>query len=189
MLPFRFAYIEVGMKILVIGAVSAITIMLSGCVTPPLGPTVPVMPGRNKDFTVFQQDDAACQDYARQRTTGGAQSANNKAVTEGILGTALGAGLGAAVGGGRGAAIGAASGAVVGTAVGANTSARSQHGLQRQYDIAYAQCMSSRGNQVDYGLPDYRYRRAYRYGPPPGAYPPPSDAYPPPPPPPLPPGD
>ena len=173
------------MRIHAIGAFSIATIMLAGCVTPPRGPTIPVMPGPNKDFAAFQQDDGVCRDYAFQVTNGGAQSANNRAITEGILGTALGAGLGAAVGGGRGAAIGAASGAVVGTAVGANSSARSQGGLQRQYDISYAQCMASKGNQVNMGGPGYGYRRGYRYGPPPGNYaPPPPDYYPPPPPPP-----
>lgn len=171
------------MKIHAIAALGAATIMLVGCVTPPRGPTIPVMPGPNKNFEAFQQDDAACRDYAFQMTNGGAESANNKAITEGILGTALGAGLGAAIGGGRGAGIGAASGAVVGTAVGANTSARSQGGLQRQYDISYAQCMSSKGNQVNQG--GYGYRAPYRYGPPPGYYPPPPPPgyYPPPPPP------
>jgi hypothetical protein len=169
-----------------IATLGAATLLLAGCVTPPRGPSIPVMPGPNKDFASFQQDDAACRDYAYQLTSGGAQSANNQALTEGILGTALGAGLGAAVGGGRGAAIGAASGAVVGTAVGANSSARSQGGLQRQYDISYAQCMSAKGNQVNAGGQGYG-RRSYRYGPPPGYYPPPPPPpgyYPPPPPPP-----
>jgi uncharacterized protein YcfJ len=175
------------MKIHAIGTLGVAAVMLAGCVTPPQGPTIPVMPGPNKNFAAFQQDDTACRDYAFQVTNGGAQSANNKAITEGILGTALGAGLGAAVGGGRGAAIGAASGAVVGTAFGANSSARSQGGLQRQYNISYAQCMTSKGNQVNAGNPGYGYRRSYRYGPPPGGYPPPPpppDYYPPPPPPP-----
>ena len=101
---------------------TAIT-MLGGCVTPPMGPTVAVMPAANKPFAAFQQDDADCRGYANQQVAGGAEAANNKSVTEAIIGTALGAGLGAAVGGGRGAAVGAASGAVVGSAVGANTGA------------------------------------------------------------------
>jgi uncharacterized protein YcfJ len=171
------------MKIRAIGALGVATVILAGCVTPPLEPTIPVMPGPNKNFATFQQDDTTCRDYAFQVTNGGARAANNKAITEGILGTALGAGLGAAVGGGRGAAIGAASGAVVGTAVGANSSARSQGGLQRQYNISYAQCMASKGNQVNAGGPGYGYRRPYRYGPPGGGYPPPPpppDYYPPP---------
>ena len=60
----------------------------------------------------------------------------------------LGAGLGAAAGGGPGAAIGAASGAVAGTALGAGYSGESNYGTQQRYNIAYAQCMAAKGNQV-----------------------------------------
>lgn len=137
-----------------------------------MGPTVPVMPGQNKSLQAFQADESVCEGFASQRVAGGAEAANNTAIGEGILGTALGAGLGAAVGGGRGAAIGAASGAVVGTGVGANTSAGAQYSLQHRYDIAYAQCMQTKGNKVPWR------HRAYPPPPPPGAYP-----YPPPPPP------
>ncbi|HEY3636946.1 MAG TPA: YMGG-like glycine zipper-containing protein [Rhizomicrobium sp.] len=151
---------------------TALATALSGCVSAPMGPSIPVMPGPNKSLDVFQRDEAACEGYASQRVAGGAEAANNTALGEGILGTALGAGLGAAVGGGRGAAIGAASGAVVGTAVGADTSAGAQYSLQRRYDIAYAQCMQTKGNKVPHP------HRAYPPPPPPGAYP-----YPPPPPP------
>jgi len=141
-----------------------------------MGPTVPVMPGPNKSLQAFQQDETVCEDYASRRVAGGAEAANNTAIGEGILGTVLGAGLGAAVGGGRGAAIGAASGAVVGTAVGSNTSASAQFTLQQRYDMAFAQCMSTKGDQV----PRPRHPRRY---PPPGYYPPPPGVYPPPPPP------
>jgi uncharacterized protein YcfJ len=148
---------------------------LSACVSQPMGPTINVMPGRDKSLDVFQQDETACENYASQRVAGGAEAANNQAIGEGILGTALGAGLGAAVGGGRGAAIGAASGAVVGTAVGSNTSAGAQMSLQQRYNMAYAQCMSTKGNKVP----------GPRRGPPPGYYgPPPPPGYGPPPPPP-----
>lgn len=147
---------------------TALATMLSGCVTEPMGPTIPVMPGQNKSLQAFQADESTCESYASQRVAGGAEAANNTAIGEGLLGTALGAGLGAAVGGGRGAAIGAASGAVVGTGVGANTSAGAQMSLQRRYDIAYAQCMQTRGNKVPGHL-----RRGYPPPPPPGAYPPP----------------
>lgn len=171
------------MKLRTIVLVTAASAMLAGCVTPPMGPTIPVMPGPNKPFTAFQQDDMSCQDYARQQVAGGAEAANNKSVTEAIIGTALGAGLGAAVGGGRGAAVGAASGAVVGTAVGSNTSAHAQYGLQQRYNITYAQCMSSKGNDVQMG--QRRYRRPPGGYPPPYGYPPPPPyGYPPPPPPP-----
>jgi uncharacterized protein YcfJ len=127
------------------------------------------MPGQSKSLDAFQQDEAACEDYASRRVAGQAEAANNTALGEGLLGTALGAGLGAAVGGGRGAAIGAASGAVVGTAAGANTSAYAQMSLQQRYDMAYAQCMKTKGNNV----PGPRRPRRYPPPPPPGYYPPP----------------
>ena len=152
--------------------------LLAGCVSPPMGPTIPVMPGQNKSLADFQQDESACEGYANQRTAGGAEAANNQALTEGVLGTVLGAGLGAAVGGGRGAAIGAASGAVVGTAVGANSSEWAQMSLQQRYDYSYAQCMQTKGDQV----PGMRHPRRYP-PPPPGYGPPPPPGYGPPPPP------
>ncbi len=157
--------------------------LISGCVTPPMGPTVPVMPGPGKSLEAFQQDESVCEGYANQSTAGQAEAANNKAVTEGIIGTALGAGLGAAIGGGRGAAIGAGSGAIVGTAVGADTSANAQMSLQQRYDVAYAQCMQTKGDEV----PSMGPRHPRRHPPPPPGYgppPPPPDYGPPPPPPP-----
>jgi hypothetical protein len=160
--------------------VASTAALLCGCVTPPMGPTVPVMPGPNKNEAQFQQDDMNCQGFASNRVAGGAEAANNTAIGETLLGTALGAGIGAAAGGGRGAGVGAAAGAIVGSAVGSNTSANAQMGLQHRYDVAYAHCMASKGNRVDWGPPP-----PYGYGyppPPPGAYPAPPGAYPPPPP-------
>jgi hypothetical protein len=147
---------------------TATAALITGCVTPPMGPTIPVAPGPGKSLEAFQQDENVCEDYASQRTAGQAEAANNQAVTEGVIGTALGAGLGAAIGGGRGAAIGAGSGAVVGTAVGANTSANAQMSIQQRYNIAYAECMQTRGNRA----PGMRPRR-YPPPPPPGYGPPP----------------
>jgi hypothetical protein len=187
-------------KIRSVTAVSLAAALLCGCVTPPMGPTIPVMPGPNKQSDAFLQDDAACRDFAGTRVAGGADAANNKAVGETLLGAALGAGLGAAVGGGRGAGIGAAAGGIVGSSVGANTSGHAQYSLQQQYNIAYAQCMSSKGDKVQWGPHPRPYGYGYgygypppppgAYGPPPGAYGPPPGAYPPPPPgpPPPPPG-
>lgn len=174
------------MKLRSIALVSAAAAMLTGCVTAPMGPTIPVMPGPQKSTAQFDQDDAACEQYASNRVAGGAEQANNTAVGETLLGTALGAGLGAAAGGGRGAGIGAAAGAVVGSAVGSNTSAQAQYGLQRRYNMAYAQCMTTKGDQVQWGPPRYAYPPPPpgAYPPPPGAYPPPPGSYPPPPPPP-----
>lgn len=152
-------------------AILAPLLVLNACATEPLGPTVAVMPAPGKPFDVFQGDQAVCKQYASSQVQGGAQQANNRQVGTAVIGTLLGAGLGAAVGGGRGAAIGAGAGAVGGTAVGAGPSGRAQYSLQQQYNLAYSQCMSSRGNQ----LPGYR---------PPGPPPPSYAPYPPPPPPP-----
>lgn len=129
-------------------AILASLLLLSACATPPLGPTVAVMPAPGKPFDVFQADQALCKQYADGQVAGGAQEANNKAVMTGVVGTVLGAGLGAAIGGGRGAAIGAGAGALGGTALAAGQTDRAQYSLQQRYDIAYSQCMYSRGNQV-----------------------------------------
>ncbi len=155
----NFAIVALGMAVL-----------LAGCVTPPMGPEIPVMPGPNKSFSEFQQDQAACENYASNQVAGGAEAANNRAVGAAVVGTALGAAVGAAAGGGRAVGTGAAVGGVLGTATGANISGRAQYRLQRRYDMAYAQCMSAHGNQVQ------GFSRGPGYGPPPG--------YPPPPPPP-----
>ena len=164
-------------------ATIAAALTLSACVQAPMGPTVGVMPGPNKPFSVFQEDQAICRQFAEQQI-GGAQQAETTATNQTLIGagvgTLLGAGLGAAVGGGRGAAIGAAAGAVGGTAVGASQAQGSTMSVQRRYDIAYEQCMYSRGNQV----PGYVQPAPAMAAPPPP--PPPPSGYPPPPPPPPP---
>jgi hypothetical protein len=163
---------------------SAVT-LLSACASPPMGPTVAVMPAPNKPFDVFQADDAACRAWGNQATAGQVEQANNSAVGSAVVGTVLGAGLGAAIGGGRGAAIGAGSGALVGTAYGANGSQWSQMGIQQQYNVAYQQCMYARGNQVPGYQPVYGAPMApppppgYAPPPPPPGYPPPPPGYPP----------
>jgi uncharacterized protein YcfJ len=106
------------------------------------------MPGPNKPFQVFQEDQVLCKDFANAQVSGNAEKSNQRALGAAAIGTVLGAGLGAAVGGGRGAAIGAASGAAVGTGVGMGSSYDQNMTIQQRYDIAYSQCMYSRGNQV-----------------------------------------
>jgi uncharacterized protein YcfJ len=143
-------------------------VLLSACASEPLGPTIAVMPAQGKSFDTFQGDQALCKQFAAGETTGGAQQANNRQVGTAVVGTLLGAGLGAAIGGGRGAAIGAGAGALGGTAVGVGPSGQAQYTLQQRYDLAYAQCMYSRGNQV----PGYQ-PAGVPPPPPPGYYPPP----------------
>jgi hypothetical protein len=154
-------------------------LMLQACASPPMGPTVAVMPAPNKPFQAFQDDTAVCKQFASSQVQGQAEEANNRAIGAAVVGTALGAGLGAAIGGGRGAGIGAAGGSIVGTSVGANQSERAQMTIQEQYNVSFSQCMYSKGNQV----PGYQ-PAAYAPPPPPppAAYPPPP-GYPPPPPP------
>ena len=136
------------MRYRLLTAVLIVPALLAGCAQTPLGPTVAVMPSPGKPFDVFATDQAVCKQFADSQVGGGAQSVNNQQVGTAVLGTVLGAGLGAAIGGGRGAAIGAASGAVGGTALGAGSATQGRYSLQQRYDLAYSQCMYSRGNQV-----------------------------------------
>ena len=129
-------------------ALAVIPIALSACVTPPLGPTVQLMPAPGKPFSEFQDDDVICRNFASGQVAGAPEQANANVVGSAVVGTLLGAGLGAAIGRGQGAVIGAATGTLIGTGVGANGAAWSQMSTQQRYNIAYMQCMYSRGNQV-----------------------------------------
>jgi hypothetical protein len=156
-------------------AMSAV-VLLAGCAEEPYGPTIPVMPAQGKSQAEFAQDDMACQTYAHQAIAGQVDRANGDQAASTLLGAALGAGLGAAVGNTRGAIVGGAAGAAIGASSGPGP--YEGYGIQRRYNIAYAQCMTSHGDQVA--------MRPRRYGPPPGYYPPPPPppGYGPPPPPP-----
>jgi uncharacterized protein YcfJ len=127
---------------------AAASVALASCASPPLGPTVSVMPAPNKPFPVFQQEDAECRGYAGSQVAGAPEQANSNLIGSTIVGTLLGAAIGGAAGGGKGAAIGAGAGAVIGTGVGANGTAWSQMSIQQRYNVAYIQCMYSHGNQV-----------------------------------------
>ena len=159
-----------------LGCIVVAALAVTGCAPTVMAPTVPVMPGPNKPFDQFTADQQACQGFANAQTAPLSQQANNQALGNALLTTALGAGLGAAIGGGRGAAIGAASGAVVGTAAGAQGSSYAAGGIQQQFDMYYTQCMVAHGNKVPSVAP------APYAGPGPGAPPPyPPPGYPPPP--------
>jgi len=155
-------------------AILLIPLLLEACAAQPMGPTVMVMPAQNKPFDVFQGDQALCKQFADGQVAGGAQQANNNQVGTAVIGTLLGAGLGAAIGGGRGAAIGAGAGALGGTAVGAGPAGQAQYSLQQRYDMAYVQCMYTRGNQVPGYAPAPPGYPPAGYPPPPGYGPPPA---------------
>jgi hypothetical protein len=123
--------------------------LLAACATAPMGPSVQVMPGKNKSFDAFQQDQEQCKAYANSQVSGQVDAANKAAVGQAALGTLIGAAAGAAIGDNHYAAGGGAgAGLVAGTAVGANSTANAQMSIQQQYDNAYMQCMYLRHNQV-----------------------------------------
>jgi len=169
-------------------ALSAL-LLLNGCAATPMGPTVPVMPGANKPFQVFQQDVDSCKQFAQAQVTGQADAANEKAVLGTLLGAGLGAGLGAAVGGNHGAGVGAAAGGALGAGMGASSSERAQYPIQVQYNNAYTQCMYAKGNQVPGAAtgvnymppPPVMHAPAYSAPPPNAPPPPPANTYAPPP--------
>ena len=148
---------------------------LSGCASIPTGPSVMVLPGEGKPFEVFQSDDYACRQWAG-RQTGAAPSgtANETLATGAAIGAVTGAVIGAAGShhAGAGALVGAGLGALGGAAVASGPASSSQWELQRRYDIAYQQCMYSKGNSIPGVVRNPR--RAYRVPPPPGFRSPPS---------------
>jgi uncharacterized protein YcfJ len=162
---------------------------LAACaVQPPEGPSFAAMPGAGKTYEQFQDDSARCHQTAMQSVPyPSAQAQNQNAVGSAVVGTALGAAAGALIGSaggavGAGAAIGAGAGLLAGSAVGAGNAQASSAGLQRTYDVTYAQCMAAAGEKVpdltanapSYPVaPVYGYAPAYGYGYPPYAYPPP----------------
>jgi hypothetical protein len=126
---------------------------LAGCATVPTGPTVMVLPGSQKSFDQFQADGATCAQFAQAQVGDAAQAANNNAAANVVAATAVSAAVGAILGSvtgyaGQGAAIGAGTGLLFGSAAGANAAGMTYYDAQRRYDMAYAQCMFARGNQV-----------------------------------------
>lgn len=129
---------------------------LAGCaVVPPSYPTVSALPAKGKTLNEFQQDDFSCRTYASQLVNplaSGRSPAQSGAVAP-VLGTAGGAAAGALIGAGAGdagagAAIGAGAGLLLGAAVGANQHGQTEAALQRQYDNAYAQCITAKGDTI-----------------------------------------
>jgi hypothetical protein len=153
--------------------------LLAGCVMLPTAPTMMALPGSQKGFEQFRVDEATCRDYAQAAVSGPGQASVNNAAANAAVGTALGAAAGAIIGSasgqaGPGAAIGAGTGLLFGSAAGGNVAGYSSYQLQRQYDMAYLQCMYAHGNRIP-GRVVYR-GPAPNY--PPANYPPPN--YPPP---------
>jgi hypothetical protein len=125
------------------------------------------MPAPGKPFDLFVAEDRECRGWAeRSIGTSPTDNAAQNFVGSAVLGTAIGAAVGGLAGGNRGAGTGAAAGLAVGSLAGSGEAAGASWDAQRRYDIAYQQCMYSKGNQI----PGYRHV-APSY--PPASYPPP----------------
>ncbi len=124
-------------------------LVISGCASAPMGPTLRAMPPEGKAFEQYQSEKTFCKQYADSEVLGQDDAATTKSIIQGTAGTVLGAGLGVALGGGEGAAIGAAGGALAGTMVGAGSSAQAEDSIQDQYDNSFAECMTAKGNLVE----------------------------------------
>ena len=157
------------------------TFAVTGCAIMPNGPSVMVMPGSGLSFEQFRNDDAICQQFAFLSSDGTPNQAGiNSGVTSVVVGTALGAATGAAFGGGPGAVIGAGSGLLAGGLIGTGFANSSMGMAQQRFDMAYIQCMYSKGHQVPVsgqlagGMPQQATPGYSIPPPPPGMPPPPS---------------
>lgn len=123
---------------------------LAACVSAPTGPTIAIMPREGKPFEVFQQDDQQCREFAANAIKDTSNAALKEGATSAAIGAALGAAAGAVIQGGSGQNIGTGAGVGLlgGAAMGAMNSSGKQNQAQVQYNIAYQQCMYSKGNQV-----------------------------------------
>jgi len=161
-------------------------LFLGACIVMPTGPSMLVLPGTGSSIDTFRYDDNECRQFAYVQIGGktAQQAANEAAVSNAVVGTAIGALAGAAIGGRQGAAVGAGSGLVVGSAYGSGSAWNSGYAAQRQYDNAYIQCMYSKGHRVPVPANMIQPRPTYNHdaGIPPPPPPPPPPGMPPPPP-------
>jgi len=123
---------------------------LTACVSAPTGPTIAIMPREGKPFEVFQQEDQQCREFATNAVKDTSNAALKDAVTSAAVAAALGAAAGAVIGGGSHTNVGTGAGVGLlgGAAIGAMNASGKENQAQTQYNIAYQQCMYSKGNQV-----------------------------------------
>lgn len=128
---------------------ACVAMWLAACGSAPVGPTVTVLPGRDRSFEQFARDDPQCRAYAAHSAgIPGHEAEARAAASTMAAGAAIGALAGAVVGGHHDAATGAVAGAAVGAAVAAGDRRAAAADTQRRYDIAYQQCMHAKGHQV-----------------------------------------
>jgi hypothetical protein len=136
-----------------------VSMFLAGCAPMPTGPSIAVMPAPNKPFEVFVQEEQLCRSWAAYSIgQAGNDAAADAMLRSTVTGAAIGTIAGVMVGGERSAGSGAALGTMVGATAGANQSSVTAWNAQRRYDVAYQQCMYSKGNLVpSYDNGPYRY--------------------------------
>jgi uncharacterized protein YcfJ len=108
------------------------------------------MPREGKPFEVFQQEDRVCREFAANSIKDSSNAALKDAATSAAVAAALGAAAGAVIGGGSHTNVGTGAGVGLlgGSAIGAMNASGKESQAQTQYNIAYQQCMYSKGNQV-----------------------------------------
>jgi uncharacterized protein YcfJ len=107
------------------------------------------MPAPYKPFDVFVQDENLCRQFAANTVAPQAKASENQGVATAAAGTVLGAATGALIGqSAGGAGVGAGIGLLGGSMYGGGAAQQTEEYLQYRYNVAYEQCMYSRGNQV-----------------------------------------
>ncbi|MFT4561507.1 MAG: hypothetical protein ACI9BW_001248 [Gammaproteobacteria bacterium] len=135
-------------------SIAALALVLGGCASYPIGPSVTALPGTGSTFDKFRIDDLNCQEYAHQAAGGNTgQAAQKSALDSAVVGTIVGAAAGALIGAasgnaGAGAAIGGGSGLLLGSVAGSDAYGISGSRSQERYDASYVQCMYGNGHQV-----------------------------------------
>jgi len=114
---------------------------------------VQVLPAPGKPFEVFVAEVQECRNYAVDKMGYSPEDAAAHRLAEtAAVATVIGGVAGALLGGHRGIGSGAATGLILGTELGVPAAADSGAGAQQRYDIAYEQCMYTKGNAVP-GMP------------------------------------
>jgi hypothetical protein len=111
-----------------------------------MAPTVVVTPGQGKAANDFAADHTACAALADQQIAMAKNAANNQIVGNALLNAVAGAGNSAGAGASKSTV--AANAATRALSAGVASEQAAQDTLQRQFDIAYSQCMYAKGDIV-----------------------------------------
>lgn len=134
--------------------VSLVCIGSVGCAELPIRPNLPVYVQHGQTLAQYQQDAAACRQFAAETIgTSDPRAVVRSAALAGLTAALVGAVLGAIVGGPLAGGIGAAVGAGAGGAFGGTRAKRAADLLQHRYDTAYGVCMDHAGHRVKDAVP------------------------------------